>query len=112
MDNMNQEAVMGLLFDAQSNTDLKDQFREALSGTRDDMRSQRKWLEASRINRVLRREKLFDAVYQQAAMVSAAQFVHSEAFGDGEFGKWFLDWFSNGGWEVIVEFIKALIGLF
>lgn len=30
---------------------------------------------------------------------------------DGEFFKWLVEWFSNGGWEVILKFIMALLPL-
>lgn len=33
-------------------------------------------------------------------------------FGDGEFGKWLIEWFSDEGWKIIIEFIKAIVGLF
>jgi len=33
-------------------------------------------------------------------------------FGDGEFAKWLIEWFSDEGWKIIIEFIKAIVGMF
>ncbi|MBF84032.1 MAG: hypothetical protein CL489_06090 [Acidobacteria bacterium] len=70
---------------------------------------------AIRIRKVLRNNKLFEKVYDHATVTSAQALLDSprlSEFGDGEFGKWFLDWFKNGGAQAIIEFIRALLPLF
>ncbi len=32
--------------------------------------------------------------------------------GDGEFLKWLIEWFTNGGAEAIVKFIAAIVAIF
>lgn len=91
--------------------DFEDGLEEMLAASR----SNREFTVAMRLRRVLRRRSLFEKVYQASVEASATALVASprvSEFGDGEFGKWFLEWLSDGGWETILEIIKTLISLF
>ena len=96
-----------------------DAFAEALEELRSDFRTSgfRYWVRAGRIRRVLNNADLFEKVYRHALNCAAASFVavHGdnavEAAANGEFAKWFLEWFADGGWEIIVNFIKEIIGV-
>lgn len=97
-----------------SNFNGRADFREALGVAKETYRADRDFLTALRIRRVLRNNRLFESLYEKTVNQAASDLLASpraDEFGDGEFAKWFLEWFSEN-WEIIIEFIKALIPLF
>lgn len=57
------------------------------------------------------KKKLYDQT-MDAAKLSLLNSGRLGEFGDGEFARWFIEWFSEEGWQIIIEFIKALAGIF
>ena len=67
------------------------------------------------LRKVRRRPSLKNRVEAKVMDASVASLVSSGRvgeFGDGEFAKWLIEWFSDEGWKIIIEFIKAIVGLF
>jgi hypothetical protein len=67
------------------------------------------------IRRVRRRPALKDKVEAKVKEAATAALVASNRiseFGDGEFARWLVEWFSDEGWQIILAFIKGLIALF
>lgn len=101
-----------------SGFDGRAEFREGLKEMRQHFLATGQFFNAMRVAKILKKKnekKLFEKLYQQS-MEKAAQDLLASAraqeFGDGEFAKWLIEWFSDGGWEIIIEFIKALLPLF
>lgn len=98
-----------------ANFDGRGDFEDGLDEILKSARADRDFTTAMRVRRVLRRRALFEKAYQESVNASATALVASprvSEFGDGEFGKWFLEWLADGGWETILEIIKSLITLF
>ena len=94
---------------------MREEFREALIEMQHNFRQDHQFLNAVRVRRILRKRQLFDQLYEQTVKQAAKDLADSpraKEFGDGEFGKWLIEWFSNGGWETVIAFIRALIPLF
>lgn len=65
-----------------------------------------------RLRRCLFRPRVFNRVINYVESTAVAAYLDDPvASANGEFVKWFLDWFANGGWEAVLEFIKALLPL-
>lgn len=95
--------------------DARSEFRDALQEMKAHFRSNRQFFDAGRVRRVLRNRRLFEELYEKSLTAAATDFAavaHASELGDGELFKWLIEWFSNGGWEIIIEFIKQLIPLF
>lgn len=83
-----------------------------LEDWRDSAYSAGDWLTAFRIRRVLRRPRKLNQLFEKSMQAAQDQRAKEGVQADGEFLKWFIEWFSNGGAQVILEFIKQLIPLF
>jgi len=59
----------------------------------------------------LRRSKLVDQINERAKLDLANSGRVGE-FGDGQFAKWLIEWFSDEGWKIIISFIKAIVAIF
>lgn len=98
--------------------EAEEMFADAVENQQKELRNQGKFGQAVICRRTLRNERLFKAAYEHwlstgvTAFVAQRGEVNASELGDGELLKWLLEWFSNGGWQVIIEFIKALIPLF
>jgi len=104
-------SVLALL----ENFEGREVFRGMLREMAVAARADRDFLTAMRIGRTLRRPDVFENIYDKTNTAAALNLLdgpRATEFGDGEFAKWFLEWFSAGGWETILAFIKALIPLF
>ena len=53
--------------------------------------------------------RLQNYVETVAFPVFDAQCATGDVGADGDFLQWLLDWFSNGGWEEIIAFLKELL---
>lgn len=96
-------------------TQQQGTFRELLQEVRADLRSKGRWDDARSITAILWRPGLFKKVLAEAenrATVYALAHTGAQQIGDGELFKWLVEWFSDGGWEILLEFVKGLIGLF
>lgn len=96
------------------NFDGRADFREALADAREQYRQERNFAMSIRIGRALRRRSVFEDLYEAVVKQASVDLMSSPRraeFGDGEFAKWFLEWFAEN-WETIVEFIKAIIPIF
>lgn len=93
--------------------DLRDEYREMLMAKREELRGQgvKGWFKAAKIAKTLRNDRLFERSYNFAIHEAASSYVTSSEFGDGEFAKYFLEWWVNGGWESIIAFLEKLIPL-
>ena len=95
--------------------DGRSELRSGLGEMQQAFRESGRFMDAFRVGKILRKKKLFEKLYTQTMQQAAADLLaspRSSEFGDGEFGKWLIEWFSDGGWEIIIEFIKALLPLF
>lgn len=91
--------------------DYREEFREAVIMTLQELREEKKFIQAARVRRFLRSEKKLEQAYNMATSESAVLFAQDEKLANGDFAKWFLEWLENGGWELIVKIIKEVIGL-
>lgn len=97
-----------------SSFDGRAGFRSLLEEMRHAAISERDFVTALRLRKVMRRRSLFESAYEFAVREAATALFNSprrNEFGDGEFAKWFLDWLANGGFEAILDFIAGLIGI-
>lgn len=91
-----------------SDQQAKAEFRAGLEEIRLSFRESGRFMEASRVGRVLRSDRRFDRVFNRAQDKAIGEW---DSNADGEFLKWFLEWLEDGGWELILEIIKALMAL-
>lgn len=90
----------------------RQEFKEMLEDWQDLAFSSGDRLTAFRIRRVLRRPRALNQLFEKTMQAAHDQRSRDGLQADGEFLKWFFEWFSNGGAQVILEFIKQLIPLF
>lgn len=111
-DKMQQERALQVIAEHADDAETREALKEALDQKATELWNDRQWFAAIRLRRVIRSDRLFEAVYCHSLALAATHYAHSAEFGDGEFLKWLLEWFADGGWEIIIEFIKALLPLF
>jgi hypothetical protein len=91
---------------------IDDTVREVLTDRAAEAEESGNRMMARRLRRCLMRPRIFNRIvsYTEEAAVPL-YLADQDALAGGEFVKWFLDWFANGGWEAVLEFIKALLPL-
>ena len=89
--------------------DCDDELRDTLEEMLWQARQDRNRKQALRIRRVLRKGKLFNQLESKCK----AKFVASgvSVANGGEIIKYLVEWFTEN-WEVIIEFIKAIVAIF
>lgn len=86
----------------------RQDFRAALVEIQEVSRQERKFLQAARVRRVLRNPRKFDELFEKAQDEARKSLPDGTVGADGEFLKWFLEWLEDGGWQLILDIIKAL----
>ena len=95
--------------------DISAEVSEMLSDLREMALEDRDFKTLRQLRRVRRRPALKDKIEEKVREASTAALVASNRiseFGDGEFARWLVEWFSDGGWEIIIDFIKAIVTIF
>ncbi len=95
--------------------DISKEVDEMLADLRELALEDRDFKTLRQIRRVRRRPALKDKVEAKVREASTAALLASNRiseFGDGEFARWLVEWFSDEGWQIILAFIKGLIALF
>lgn len=97
------------------NCDIGKEVDEMLTDLREMALEDRDFKTLRMLRKVRRRPSLKNKVEAKVMEVSVASLTASGRvgeFGDGEFGKWLIEWFSDEGWKIIIEFIKAIVSIF
>jgi hypothetical protein len=95
--------------------DISKEVDEMLADLRELALEDRDFKTLRQIRRVRRRPALKAKVEAKVKESATAALVASNRiseFGDGEFARWLVEWFSEEGWQIILQFIKGLIALF
>ena len=93
-------------------------FAEELEAKRDSLKAEggfKNRRHARQISKILRNERLLVAAYNHACQMAAAAWIvqaNEDETPVIDFFKWLVEWFSDGGWEIILNFIRGLLPLF